>query len=176
MTGDHHPTGTDRIWEVAQKVDSKIYINIQGDEPIIDPNDILKILHKKKEFPNAIVNGYAPLNANEDPNSLNIPKVVISKSGRLMYMSRLALPGIKSQSELNPKYLKQVSVYAFNRSELEAFGNHQGKSECESFEDIEIVRFLELDFPVQMVELSGNTVAVDIIEDVYHVEQYLLGK
>jgi 3-deoxy-manno-octulosonate cytidylyltransferase (CMP-KDO synthetase) len=176
MTGDQHPTGTDRIWEVAQKIESKIYINIQGDEPIIDPEDILKILRKKEEFPDSIVNGYAPLNENEDPHSLNIPKVAISKSGRLMYMSRLAIPGIKSSTNVHPNYLKQVSVYAFNRNELEAFGMHKGKSECESFEDIEIVRFLELDFPVQMVELSGNTVAVDVEDDVKMVEQYLMKK
>ena len=174
MTSSEALTGTDRIWEVAQKIPSDCYINIQGDEPMVDPQDIIKIRDKKLAYPDRIVNGYSTLMAQEDPHSLNIPKVLFSESGNLLYMSRMAIPGRKAPEKNGiPTYYKQVSIYAFNYNELKAFGHRTRKTAAELHEDIEILRFLEMDIPVQMVELSGNTLAVDAPEDVKMVEAAL---
>lgn len=170
MTSKEALTGTDRIWEVAQKIEADIYINIQGDEPMISPQDINKIWQARKDYPNMIVNGYSALLEGEDPNSINIPKVTFSESGRLLYMSRAAIPGNKN-GEGNPVYHKQVSIYAFNFEELKAFGMRSAKTPLEYFEDIEILRFSEMDYPIQMIEISGNSLAVDVPEDVDAVEK-----
>lgn len=174
LTADTHPTGTDRLWEVAQAVPADIYINIQGDEPMVDPQDILKVAELKKQFPNHVVNGMCALAPGEDPASVNIPKVLVNSANDLIYMSRLPIPGIKADTGEKPVYLKQVCIYAFNYDELKAFGEMRTKATFEKFEDIEILRFLELSIPVKMVYTGGNTLAVDVPEDVANVEKAIL--
>lgn len=172
LTSDEHLTGTDRLSEVASKITADIYINIQGDEPMVNPQDILNIVEEKKKFPNYVINGVTRILDVEDPHSVNIPKVLMNKNNDLIYMSRLAIPGIKGTSE-KPMYLKQVCIYAFTKDELLKFGEQKFKAEFEKFEDIEILRFLDLGVKVKMVYTDHNSLAVDIPEDVYKVEDAL---
>jgi 3-deoxy-manno-octulosonate cytidylyltransferase (CMP-KDO synthetase) len=146
--------------------------NIQGDEPMVDPQDIINVMKAKQQFQDAVINGMCLLNENENAENINIPKVVVNSRNDLIYMSRLAVPGIKS-GNLKPRYLKQVCIYAFNFDELKQFGSMKNKAEFEMFEDIEILRFLELGIPVKMVFTSGNTLAVDVPDDVSKVEAAL---
>ena len=81
-------TGTDRVAEVANKIKSDIYINVQGDEPICDVNDIKKLIKSSKKYPNRIINGYTKIKDKRLFFSKNIPKVVFRKDGRLLYQSR----------------------------------------------------------------------------------------
>lgn len=173
ITSNEHPTGTDRLWEVAQKISADIYINIQGDEPMVDPNDIIKVFELKKDNPKYVINGMCLLNKHEDPHDINIPKVLVNSRDELIYMSRLAIPGIKGRLKETPSYLKQVCIYGFNFSELQAYGSYGGKAEFEKFEDIEILRFLELGIPIKMTHTAANTLAVDTPEDVIKVEKAL---
>jgi 3-deoxy-manno-octulosonate cytidylyltransferase (CMP-KDO synthetase) len=173
ITADHHPTGTDRLWEVSQKVAADIYINVQGDEPMVDPADIRKVVAVKQQYPQYVINGMCPLAMGEDPANINIPKVVINAAEELVYMSRLPVPGVKSVAAGVPQYLKQVCIYAFNAQELAAFGKNGKKAVFEAFEDIEILRFLDMGIKVKMVSTGGNTLAVDVPEDVAKVEQAL---
>lgn len=175
ITSEDTMTGTDRLWEVAQKMEADIYINIQGDEPIIDPNDILKIVGVKKNFPNFIVNAYTRILENEDPFSINIPKVIVNMEHELIYMSRMAIPGCKNEMA-KPIYYKQVCIYAFSYEELKAFGTNQSKTYLESFEDIEILRFLEMGYKIKMVETFSDSLSVDVPSDVVAVERALAGK
>ena len=163
-------TGTDRLWEVAQEVSADIYLNIQGDEPMLNPDDILKVLEAKKANYNEIINGYCELTKEEDPDSTNIPKVIFDEDKRMIYMSRKSLPGIKGRQD-QPKYYKQVCIYGFTYEELKAFGERKEKTYLESFEDIEILRFLEMGYTIRMVETSGSSLAVDVPEDVKKVEE-----
>ena len=89
-------------------------------------------------------------------------------------MSRLAVPGVKNINKDIPDYKKQVCIYAFSQKELEAFGSHQEKSLFEGFEDIEILRFFDLNIPIKMLETSGSSLAVDVPEDVVKVEAELI--
>lgn len=171
MTADTHLTGTDRLWEVSQKIEADIYINIQGDEPMLNPDDIAMIANKRVQFPEYIINGMAPLSPGDDVTSVNIPKVLTDLNCNLIYMSRLAIPGIKGVSDRVPAYRKQVCIYAFTAAELAAFGEYGKKTPAESFEDIEILRFLEMGYKIKMVETSKNSLAVDIPEDVARVEE-----
>lgn len=173
MTSDTALTGTDRLYEASQQIDADIYINVQGDEPLINPDDILKVLSYKKENPGFVVNGMCPLDANDNPENRNIPKVVFNENQQLVYMSRLPIPGSKSKDNPLQKYWKQVCIYAFSKEELNAYGQYGRKSLLEECEDIEILRFLEMNIPVKMVETSGSSYAVDVPEDVMKVEQAL---
>jgi 3-deoxy-manno-octulosonate cytidylyltransferase (CMP-KDO synthetase) len=173
MTSEHCLTGTDRLAEVAQKVDADIYINVQGDEPLVNPEDILKVIEAKKAYSDEVINGYAIIGESEDPNSVNIPKVIFTEEQRLVYMSRQALPGFKDQKNAPHHYYKQVCIYGFNREELLAFGAYGKKSTLEQSEDIEIIRFLEWNQPIRMIQTRPGSLAVDVPDDVARVEKAL---
>lgn len=173
MTSETALTGTDRVCEAAQQINADIYINIQGDEPLLNPDDIIKILEEKKRFPNEVINGMCPILQGEDPANVNLPKVVSNEDRRLIYMSRSPIPGSKFKNNDTDVFRKQVCIYAFNKKELNAFANFKRKSFLENLEDIEILRFLELGIPVRMVETSGSSRAVDVPEDVPIVEAAL---
>ena len=168
-TSENCLTGTDRLVEVSHKMEADIYLNIQGDEPLLDPNDINKVLDVKVKNTDKVVNAMCPLSPTENPNSATLPKVVFSESKELIYMSRLAIPGNKSDKA--PSYFKQVCIYAFTKEELMLFGSVKNKTLNEQFEDIEILRFLDLGYPVQMVEVEASSMAVDTLEDLKKVRE-----
>lgn len=173
MTSDKALTGTDRLAEAAEQIEADIYINVQGDEPIVNPADILKILDKKIDNMDAVINGYCWISDQENPESINIPKVITNEANKLVYMSRRALPGFKEAKNAPTRYKKQVCIYAFTKEELDAFKKFDRKSELEQSEDIEILRYLELDKSVIMVETEGGSLAVDIPDDIAPVEAAL---
>lgn len=170
MTSEKCLTGTDRLAEFAQKVEADIYINVQGDEPLVNPEDILKVIEAKKSYPNEVINGYAVIGPDEDPNNVNIPKVIFTEDKRMVYMSRQSLPGFKDKKNSPVEFYKQVCIYAFNRQELLTYGAYGKKSILEHAEDIEIIRFLEFNQPVRMLQTRPGSLAVDIPEDVKKVE------
>ncbi|MCL4115219.1 UNVERIFIED_CONTAM: hypothetical protein GTU68_006256 [Idotea baltica] len=173
MTTDKCLTGTDRVWEAAQQIEADIYINIQGDEPLLNPDDINLIASKKEKYFNYVINGMCTMTDNESPSNPNIPKVLVNKNNELLYMSRLPIPGLKEVKERTPSYKKQVCIYAFSYNDLKLFGESNKKAEYEYFEDIEILRFFDLNVPIKMVETSGSSAAVDEPSDVQKIEKLL---
>lgn len=173
VTTDDALTGTDRLAQAAEQIEADIYINVQGDETLVDPADILKVRDAKRAHMDDIVNGFSWVSAQEDPHSVNIPKVITNERDELVYMSRVALPGFKDAKCAPRRYKKQVCIYAFTRQELAAFRGFGRKSELEFSEDIEILRFLELGKTIRMVETQPGSLAVDVPEDVPKVEAAL---
>lgn len=176
MTSEFALTGTDRLAEAARQIHADIYINVQGDEPLVDPADILKIARIKQSDMGSVINGYCWIGGSEDPRSVNIPKVLTAEDDRLLYMSRLPIPGFKNAEMAPARYKKQVCIYAFTADQLFTYAGMGRKSETERCEDIEILRFLDLNVPVRMVETSGGSLAVDTPEDVLPVEMALRGE
>jgi len=170
MTSKKCLTGTDRLAEVAQKVKADIYVNVQGDEPLVNPKDISKIIKAKKKYPNEIINGFTIMKKNEDPTSINFPKVIFTEDKRLIYISRQALPGFKEKKNRTKNYYKQVCIYAFNRNELLKFANYNRKSALEKCEDIEILRFLEWGKIIRLIKTSPGSLAVDEPKDVKKIK------
>jgi 3-deoxy-manno-octulosonate cytidylyltransferase (CMP-KDO synthetase) len=164
MTSSECLTGTDRVAEVARIIPAEYYINVQGDEPLFNPNDILKVLSCLKDNKGKIINGYCSINNKEDFFSTSIPKVVFRPDGRLLYMSRSPIPGSKNGEFVNGN--RQVCVYAFPQKALEEFSSQTTKTFLENQEDIEIIRFLELGYEIFMIELSDDSIAVDNPHDV----------
>lgn len=173
MTTDDAFTGTDRLAQAAEQVDADVYINVQGDEPLVDPEDIVKVLKAKQANLDDVVNGFSWVSDSEDPTSINIPKVITNERHELVYMSRVALPGFKDPKCAPKRYKKQVCIYAFTRDELRNFRSFGRKSELEFSEDIEILRFLEMNKTIRMVETRPGSLAVDIPQDVAKVEAAL---
>ena len=172
MTPADCQTGTDRIWRAVQDVDADIVVNVQGDEPLVDPEAILAVIEGKRAHPECVVNAMSRIDDDRDVISPNVPKVVADGAGRLVYMSRSPVPYSKS-AKVDPNYFRQVCIYAFDKAQLKAFGTHDGKSHLEEPEDIEILRFIDLRIPVQMVEVRPSSIAVDAPGDVVRVEAML---
>ncbi len=174
MTSPDALTGTDRIAEAAKQIDADLFINVQGDEPMLDPASITKVIEAAKQHPDTVINGYAPIPQSEDPNNVNLPKCAIASDGRLLYMSRAAIPAYKDYHKRQAVYYKQVCIYAFTRKQLEAYAAAGVKAPCEQSEDIEILRFLDMGYEVRMIQLPGDTLAVDAPGDVEMVESAML--
>jgi len=173
MTSSSALTGTDRIAEAAMHIDYDIYVNVQGDEPLVDPADIKHCIELKKSNPKAILNGFCWISENENPDNVNIPKVVMNERSEMVYMSRALLPGFKDQKSAPSRYAKQVCIYGFDLERLNRYLEFSRKSLLESHEDIEILRFIELGDKVLMFECSPGSLAVDIPEDIGRVERAL---
>ena len=168
-------TGTDRVAQASKKINAKIFINVQGDEPLVNSKDIKAIIAAKKKFPKHVICGYDKIHKLQEPKSLNLPKVVVNSKKELIYISRSLIPGSKKTIQ-NKKYFKQVCIYAFNRSELKKFYSLKKKSEIEEMEDIEILRFFDLGIKIKMIKLNSNSVAVDEIADVKKAEKIIKQK
>ncbi len=171
-TSEECLTGTDRVAEASFNIDADIIINVQGDEALLDPNDIIKVIEQKKIYKNSVITCMAKLTPSESPGDLKTCKVVTNLKGELMYVSRNPIPSSKKGIVKNAH--KQICVYAFDKKQLKDYydiGKELGKTPNESSEDIEIIRFLEMGVKVQMIEVKGGTLAVDFPEDVIEVEK-----
>jgi 3-deoxy-manno-octulosonate cytidylyltransferase (CMP-KDO synthetase) len=172
MTSDNCLTGTDRLAEVAQAYAYDFYINIQGDEPVIDPVTISQVISEYEMHGDRYIayNLYKVISDPHEINSQTIVKVVVNEHDELMYMSRLPIPF--SKSGLPPKIKQQIPVYGFTRKALEIF-SAQGKSCNEQFEDVELLRFVDHGHKLKMAETFADSISVDVPEDVAKVERFL---
>jgi 3-deoxy-manno-octulosonate cytidylyltransferase (CMP-KDO synthetase) len=173
MTSSEAQTGTDRVAEAAFQIDYDIYVNVQGDEPLVSPADIIACIKLKSANPDKVINGFTFMSMQEDPTSVNIPKVICNESGIMVYMSRTRLPATKVPENSPKRYMKQVCIYGFSKLELQTYSQFGRKSILENYEDIEILRFLEIGRPVLMYECQPGSLAVDVPSDVQLVEEAL---
>ena len=145
-------------WVVEEAVDAGI-------------KDIGIIIEAAKKDPNIVINGMCPIKDNNDFLNPNIPKVVVRKDDRLLYISRAPIPTNKEHGF--EKANKQVCIYAFPRSVLLNAFSQNNKTNLEKIEDIEILRFVELGYEVKMIEVSASSVAVDTPDDLDKVVSLL---
>jgi len=171
MTSKDCLTGTDRVAEANETLALDMVINVQGDEPIIEPDEILAVINYALENQGSIVNAFAVIDDESEFRSLTIPKVVMTPQKNLLYMSRAAIPS--SKSAIFDFAFKQICIYAFPKEALKIFKSYGKKTPLESIEDIEILRFIELGLPVKMVEVSGRSMAIDVDNDVVKVRKII---
>ena len=176
MTSDSHMTGTDRICEVAKKIPADLIVNIQGDEPLLEPETIKAAIQPFYENKELLVSNL--MTKIKDPIEVvnfTVPKVITNKDGIGVYLTRATAPYPKGS--LDFAYYKQVCVYGFKPQALKFFyeyGQTYGKGRAEKVEDIEILRFIENGYKVQFIEVDSDTVAVDTpndLEKVRHLVQ-----
>lgn len=173
MTSEEHKTGTDRIAEVAEKVEADLYVNIQGDEPLIEPDTIKQAIlpfYDQKDL--QVSNLMTRINDPIDVVNCTVPKVITNANNVGVFLSRCPVPYPKGKLEY--AYYKQVCVYGFKPEALKFYsdyGKKYGKAKIESIEDIEILRFIENGYKVQYVEVESDTVAVDTEKDLEKVRK-----
>ena len=173
MTSEKCLTGTDRVAEANSKLDFEIVVNVQGDEPVINPNDIAKAIDQKYLNFNCVINGFSSFVVNENSLDNSIPKIVMKEDSTLIYASRTNVPALHGNTKMKSRQLsRQICIYVYDRRQLEAFHSYGRKSVLESQEDIEILRFLELEIPVKMIEME-STIAVDYPIDIVKVENFI---
>jgi len=163
-------TGTDRVAEAMRMLGLDKALNVQGDEPMIEP-ELISLVTNKLESTSCVLNLAARLGPLEKPEDPSIPKLVVSQTGRLMYASRSAIPGSKEENVKQKRsLLKQVCVYGFNLANLAPFGPEGVKTPLEDIEDIELLRFIENDVTVEILITESRSIAVDHPHDIGRVE------
>ena len=174
MTSTEHKTGTDRIGEVARKIKADVYVNIQGDEPLIEPETIKAAIIPFFENKNLqVTNIMTKIKDPVDVVNFTIPKVITNKDNIGIYLTRSTAPYPKGKIDYD--YYKQVCVYGFTPEALQFFCNSE-RGKIESIEDIEILRFIEAGYKVQYIEVKSDTVAVDTQNDLQKVNKIMAKK
>lgn len=171
MTSQKHPTGTDRVGEVAEKIPADLIVNIQGDEPLLEPDTIRAAILPFTRDPNLqISNLMTKITDPVEVVNCTVPKVITNEQGYGIFLTRSPVPYPKGSLVFS--YYKQVCVYGFRPAALKFFceyGKKLGKAKVEAIEDIEILRFIENGYRVQYVEVDSQTVAVDTEKDLEKV-------
>lgn len=171
MTSPDHASGTDRVAEAIYNIDCDIVINIQGDEPLINPEvlDALAIaMINEPDIPMAtLIIPITDMKVVQDPN---VSKVVKDKNGFALYCSRAAIPFARDGNWTN--VYKQLGIYAYRRDFLLKFAS-MGCSAYENIEKLEQLRALENGYKLKTVETKYDSIGVDIPEDVKKVERLL---
>lgn len=172
MTSENCLTGTDRIAEVSRTLNYDFYINIQGDEPAIDPESISQIIDSYNKYKGEYMvhSLYKIISDENEINSKTIVKVVVNEHDELMYSSRLPVPF--SNTDLISNVKQQIPVYGFTKRALDIFSS-QSKTLNEKFEDIELLRFLDLGHKIKMEQTNVDSISVDIPSDIQKVENFL---
>ena len=173
MTSSDCLTGTDRVAEVATRRHADWYINVQGDEPFVDPVAIMSVIRATGEVNAevAAINAMSVIASEAEFRSETVPKPVTDLHGRLLYMSRAAIPTDKHLRFRTA--FRQVGLYAFRPSALSAYRPEATKSPLEEIEDIEILRLLEAGNHIQMVQVPASGIAVDTPADLARAHRYL---
>jgi 3-deoxy-manno-octulosonate cytidylyltransferase (CMP-KDO synthetase) len=172
LTAANLASGTDRIHAVAQLHDADVYVNIQGDEPLLRPEHILALL---RPFAQAEVD-VSTLKVRcteENIANPNAVKVVTDTDGRALYFSRAAIPFHRDAADPVPQYWKHIGLYAYRKRALNLFPTLP-PSGLERAERLEQLRFLENGLAIYVEATEFDTIGVDTEDDLRMVEARLL--
>jgi len=169
MTSPAHRSGTERVREVSNSIAADVYVNVQGDEPLVRPEQIATLLDVMKD-PSVQAGTVKTLCPPEDIHNPNAVKVVTASDGRALYFSRSTIPFDRDGSR--PRYFKHLGLYAYRKPALDFFVN-QPESALEKSERLEQLRFLENGVPIYVGETPYDCVGVDTEEDLQRTAEIL---
>jgi 3-deoxy-manno-octulosonate cytidylyltransferase (CMP-KDO synthetase) len=174
LTRPDHRTGTDRVAEVAAHLPATIYVNVQGDEPLIDPATIDAVVGEMLD--DESIQLATPCTAIDEANDImdpNVVKVARDFDGNSLYFSRAPIPWVRDTTEkIAVRHWKHIGLYAFRRDALLEFPTLP-PGELERVEQLEQLRWLENGFRIRVVESDYDAVSVDVPADVERVEKLL---
>src|SRR2546425_12473393 len=177
MTSPDHPSGSDRIAEVAARSDCDAVVNIQGDEPLINPAVIDAVANALKD--NEMSTAATPIRDPAEYDNPNVVKVVVNDAGRALYFSRRTIPYLRDAASRSIAeqlaafpFLKHLGIYGYRRETLLRLVKYP-VSALEQAEKLEQVRALENGIQIAVVKVNYDSVGVDTPEDVARVEQVL---
>ena len=174
MTRSEHRTGTERVAEVAAREDGDVFLNVQGDEPLLDPNAIDAAVSSLLEEPQASISTVAtPIKTPGDIMDPNVVKVVLDFDGNAIYFSRAPIPWVRdTASKIQVRHLKHLGLYVFQREALLEYPTLP-QGELERIEQLEQLRWLENGWKIRVTEVEHDAISVDVPEDVPRVEKLL---
>ncbi len=175
MTRTDHRSGTERVAEAAlARGDAEIIVNVQGDEPLIEPAAIDTAVEAIRDDPEASVGTLAvPITKAADIMDPNVVKTVLDFDGNALYFSRAPIPWVRDRGgPVHAKHLKHLGLYVFRRAALLEFPTFP-QGDLERIEQLEQLRWLENGYRIRVVETEHDSVSVDMPEDVARVEQLL---
>jgi len=182
MTRKDHPSGTDRIAEVAEKSGADIIVNVQGDEPLIDPSTIDAAIRPLLDNPGLPMSTVRRrIIEPERIENTNVVKVVCDANGRALYFSRCPIPYVRdaeSRPDRPSSHWQHIGLYAYRREFLLNYAR-MPQTALEKLEKLEQLRVLENGFPIAVVETSYDSLGVDTPDDLEKVRETLekmLGK
>jgi 3-deoxy-manno-octulosonate cytidylyltransferase (CMP-KDO synthetase) len=174
MTRGDHASGTDRLWEVSRARTADVYVNIQGDEPLITPAHIERLVRPFLSEPEVQVTTLKIRATPEEVASRTANKVVTNVHGDALYFSRLPIP-FDRDGRGGITYWKHIGLYAYRRSVLETY-HSLPPSSLERAEQLEQLRLLEAGIPIRVLETDQPTIGVDTEEDLRAVEARLTSR
>ena len=175
MTRADHPTGTDRVAEAACPADDDIVINIQGDEPLIDPGLVDALATRMKNDPAwAMATAACPIRSIADLESRTVVKVVLAQDGGALYFSRLPIPCRRDGAPdlASGLYLRHLGIYAYRGAFLKRLVN-EPPCLLEKTESLEQLRALYLGGRIAVIQTEDQGVGVDTPADAATVEEIL---
>jgi 3-deoxy-manno-octulosonate cytidylyltransferase (CMP-KDO synthetase) len=178
MTRADHPSGTDRVAEAAQPEDDDIVINIQGDEPLIDPGLIDALVARMKNDPGwAMATAACPIRTRRDLEARTVVKVVLAQDGGALYFSRLPIPCRRDgEAELDSGlYVRHLGIYAYRGAFLKRLVR-EPPCALEKTECLEQLRALYIGGRIAVIQTEDQGVGVDTPEDAAAVEAILRQK
>ncbi len=161
LTSKKHKNGTERIFEYAKKIKPKFVIDIQGDEPFVDPKDIDRVInfHRNKRNFDIVV---PSMKADTNISSKNLVKVIFSESGKILYFSRAKVP--YDYKNIRPEYFRDLSIVSFKYEALKKYCSFKlGK--IEKIEGIELIRAIENNLNLGTFVAKNSGFAVDVNQD-----------
>ena len=167
MTSPDCQSGSDRVREVAQTVDADVYVNVQGDEPLLESAAIEKLLDVFAQDASVRVATLCSPISREEAQSPNQVKVVRDRAGNALYFSRAPLPFVREAND-TAEYLGHIGIYAYRREALCVFTSLP-TSPLEQAEKLEQLRFLQAGIPIRVLEVPRMGVGVDTQEDLERV-------
>ena len=170
MTSTEHPSGTDRLWEVSRARLADVYVNIQGDEPLVTCGHIETLVHPFLSQPEVQVTTLKIRATPDEAVSPTVNKVVTNAHGDALYFSKHAIPYDRDKRGVT--YWKHIGLYAYRRPVLDVF-HRLPPSTLERAEGLEQLRLLEEGIPIRVLETAEPTVGVDTEEDLRAVEAVL---
>lgn len=170
MTSSSHRSGTDRVNEVAQRVTADVYVNIQGDLPLLRPEQVEALLKPMQRAEVMVSTVKTPCKPEEIANP-NAVKVVTDRNGRALYFSRSTVPYDRDRAG-NIQYFKHLGLYAYRKAALKTFCSLP-ESKLEAAERLEQLRLLENGIDIYVEETPFGSVEVDTEEDLRRVEEVL---
>ena len=171
MTSKKHKTGTERIAEVAKKIDADIIVNVQGDEPLIEPKAIEQVVMPLIEDKNIrMCTLMTKITKNAEYNDTNIVKVVTDNEGFALYFSRSPIPYPREKEHL--KVYKHIGIYVYKKDFLLEFADMQ-QTPLEQIECLEQLRVLENGFKIKVVETDYDSISVDTPRDLEVVRKII---
>ena len=171
MTSSVHRSGTERVHEVSERESADVYINVQGDEPLVRSEQIATLLRVMENAAAQVGTVMTPAVEIDIPNP-NAVKVVTDLNGRALYFSRATIPFDRDGTQ--PRYFKHLGLYAYRKAALDRFVKLP-ESSLEKSERLEQLRFLENGIPIFVGETPYDSVGVDTEEDLQRVIE-ILGK